>query len=66
MVLYALLLGLYKIVAAENQSRPDWTKAFIAYWNARTKEIILEQTHIAGLYLLYQSGQPYQPLHRRK
>lgn len=46
MVPYALLLGLYKIAAAEKQPQPAWAKAFAAYWNARTKESLLEQTHI--------------------
>lgn len=66
MVPYALLLGLYKIAAAEKQPQPEWAKAFTAYWNARTQETLREQAHIAGLYLLAQSGQRYVPLHRRK
>ncbi len=66
MVPYALLLGIYKIAAAEKQAQPEWQKAFTAYWNARTKETPGEQTHIAGLYLLANSGKPYQPLRRRK
>ena len=63
---YALLLGAFKIADTEKQPHAEWTRAFAAYWNARTKETLIEQTHIAGLYLLSQSGKPYQPLHRRK
>jgi hypothetical protein len=63
---YALLLGMHKIAAVDGRSQPAWERAFAAYWNARTKETRPEQTHIAGLYLLYKSGKLYTPLRKRK
>ena len=65
-VLYALLLGLYKIAAYENEPHPDWETAAAALWNAGTGQNFPDMpTVTTGLYLLYKSEVPWVPLSQR-
>lgn len=61
----ALLLGLYKIAAYENDPRPQWEQAAWALWNAGLANAFGSNTINTGLYLLYKSGVRYVPLRQR-
>jgi hypothetical protein len=64
---YALLVGLRKIAAVEQESHADWEAALAALWNTGYFESFEggRSTANCGLYLLHLSGTPFVPLGER-
>jgi hypothetical protein len=64
---YALLVGLRKIAAVEQESHADWEAALAALWNTGYFESFegRRSTANCGLYLLHLSGTPFVPLGER-
>lgn len=64
---YALLIGLWKVAAAEREAHSDWADALSVLWNTGyfTGFDGGRGTANCGLYLLYASGTPYGTLATR-
>jgi hypothetical protein len=62
-ILNALLIGLWKVADYEQEPRQNWRQASAALWNTGLPNTFGGfTTWNTGLYLLYRSGVPYQPV----
>ncbi len=64
---YALLVGLWKVAAYEDEPHADWDGALATLWNGGyfARFDGGRSTASCGLHLLYASGATYSPLARR-